>query len=92
MRARPFMDQPDMYARHDWVGAIFLLLVVLAVIAGTIFIVRMLVHRPHPGGVVAAQALPPQGASTPLQILEERFARGEIDEQEFRTRRDVLRG
>lgn len=27
----------------------------------------------------------------PMQILEERFARGEIDAEEFRTRADVLR-
>lgn len=29
-------------------------------------------------------------ASTPMQILQERFARGEIDEEEFRRRREVL--
>lgn len=29
---------------------------------------------------------------TPLEILEERFARGEIDEEEYQHRRRVLRG
>ncbi|HJT04716.1 MAG TPA: SHOCT domain-containing protein [Pseudonocardiaceae bacterium] len=30
--------------------------------------------------------------STPEQVLAERFARGEIDEQEYRQRLDTLRG
>lgn len=30
--------------------------------------------------------------STPEQLLAERFARGEIDEQEYRQRLDTLRG
>ena len=30
--------------------------------------------------------------SGPLQILDERFARGEIDDEEYRRRRAVLRG
>ena len=33
---------------------------------------------------------PERPASTPMQILQERFARGEIDEEEFRRRREVL--
>ena len=28
----------------------------------------------------------------PLELLDERFARGEIDEEEYRNRREVLRG
>jgi putative membrane protein len=31
------------------------------------------------------------GHGDPLQILDERFARGEIDGEEYRTRSDVLR-
>ena len=30
------------------------------------------------------------GAPTPRQILDERFARGELDEEEYRKRRDLL--
>ncbi|MBS3940456.1 MAG: SHOCT domain-containing protein [Actinobacteria bacterium] len=30
------------------------------------------------------------GASSPRRILDERFARGEIDEEEYRRRRDEL--
>ncbi len=32
------------------------------------------------------------GTSTAQQTLDERFARGELDEEEYRRRRDLLRG
>jgi putative membrane protein len=91
----PVMRGPMMYDAHPWVAAIVPLIVVLVLIAGAILIIRMVMNRP-PGHMAAP---PPQAAmhtaaplaQTPLQILEERFARGEIDEQEFRTRREVLR-
>ena len=35
---------------------------------------------------------PGSSASSPEQILDERFARGEIDAEEYRARRDALRG
>ena len=35
---------------------------------------------------------PPQVRATPEQVLAERFARGEIDEQEYRQRLDTLSG
>ena len=34
----------------------------------------------------------PRTGRDPLEILDERFARGEIDETEYRARADVLRG
>lgn len=52
-------------------------------------------HAPVPPAGTVAQA-PPSPAGPPLtdahRILDERFARGEIDEDEYRRRRDVLRG
>jgi len=33
-----------------------------------------------------------QKAASATQVLEERYARGEIDEQEFKQKRDVLKG
>jgi len=46
--------------------------------------------------VVRSSATPgdrePAGGRTPDQILSERFARGEIDEEEYRRRLDVLHG
>ncbi len=87
---RPDMMYPPNY---QWVRGLFALVIVLAIIAGAVLIVRMLVNRPQGTAAPASTAAPaPSGESvTPLQILEMRFARGEIDEQEFRTRRDVLR-
>jgi putative membrane protein len=36
-------------------------------------------------------AASPSASRTPLEILEERFARGEIDEKEFEDRKRVLK-
>jgi putative membrane protein len=74
------------------------------VIAGIVLLVRWSAGsgRNH---AVPPQVTPPQagpGAPPPPspapagtdahRILDERFARGEIDEEEYRRRRDVLRG
>jgi putative membrane protein len=51
-------------------------------------------HREHVPPAAGPQAAPPV-APPPDQaqrILDERFARGEIDAEEYRLRRDVLRG
>ncbi|MGH2695664.1 MAG: SHOCT domain-containing protein [Actinomycetota bacterium] len=57
-----------------------------AVVVGVVFLVRAL-WRPSPGGQRGANGK--DGAA--LRILEERFARGEIDEREFEQRKRVLR-
>jgi len=72
-----------------WAG-IFLLLIVIAVVIGAVVIARTFAHRPA-HAVVAPPPPPAPASDGPLRILEERFARGEIDEEEFRRRRDVLR-
>ena len=82
------------YMMMDWtgwgygmfLGPLFMILVLAAVIAVTVVIVRGLggpqpwAPPPHPG--------PP--GRTPLDILKERYARGEIDKEEFEERRRVL--
>ncbi|WP_299445130.1 SHOCT domain-containing protein [uncultured Phycicoccus sp.] len=45
--------------------------------------------RPHGGGAFGSTARPENPA---LKVLDERFARGEIDEDEYRRRRDILQG
>lgn len=57
------------------------------IIVGVIALVRYLAnaregHAPRTGA----------GQPDPQQILAERFAHGEIDEDEYRKRREVLRG
>jgi len=54
-------------------------------VVGVVALVRYLARGGQPTGTPAAR--PP----TPQQILAERFARGEIDEDEYRKRMDALR-
>lgn len=65
-------------------GPLFMILMLAAVIAVAVFLVRWLGGASHGG---------PQHApsrSAPLDILKARFARGEIDKTEFEERRRVL--
>lgn len=67
-------------------GPIFMILALAAVIAVVALLVRWLggpLYGPQP-----PYQLPP--ARTPLDILKERFACGEIDKEEFEARRRVL--
>jgi putative membrane protein len=67
-------------------GPLFMILVLAAVIAGVALVTRWFgtpwygAQPPHPA--------PP--GRTPLDILKERFARGEIDKDEYEERRRVL--
>jgi putative membrane protein len=79
---------PEMWIAHTIKSIIILALLV----GGAILITRMIVNRPQ-GPATGTTVAPPTGqiSEGPLRILEERFARGEIDEAEFRARRDTLR-
>ncbi len=72
---------------HGWGGMIFGPLVMIAFIALTVAVVVLVVR--WLGGVGPAQGAKPKAA---LEILEERFARGEIDKDEFEDRRRALQG
>lgn len=65
-------------------GPLFFVLLLALVIAVAVLLVRWLAG-PWQG---SSQAVPP--GRTPLDILRERFARGEIDKDEFEERRRVL--
>ena len=67
-------------------GPLFMILVLAVVIAVAVVIIRSL-GGPWYGA--APPHYPPPGR-TPLDILKERFARGEIDKDEFEDRRRVL--
>ncbi len=64
-------------------GALFL----FAVVAGAILLVRAL-WKPDHVGTNDRDAI---GTRRAFDILEERFARGEIDDEEFERRRRALR-
>jgi putative membrane protein len=67
-------------------GPLFMILGLAVVIAVVVLLVRWLGGPWY--GAQPPQHLPP--ARTPLDILKERFARGEIDKQEFEERRRLL--
>ena len=75
-----------MYDGWGYAGPGMLLVVVLvAALVGLLVWVLLRAARPAP----RPDDLGP-GAGPARQILEERFARGEIDEEEFRARREAL--
>ncbi|MGH3649198.1 MAG: SHOCT domain-containing protein [Acidimicrobiia bacterium] len=61
-----------------WAWLLFWLLFLAVLVVGVVFLVRSLSERAGKPG------------SSALQILEERFARGEIDGDEFEERRRAL--
>ena len=65
-------------------GPLFMIIILALVIAVAVLLVRWLSGSGHP----LQPPMPPQ--RTPLDILKERFARGEIDKDEFEERRRVL--
>lgn len=81
------------YGWHDgwgwgaWLAMALMMLAFWGLLAAlVVWVVRSGWHtHTHP-------APPPEGAKDPaLSILDERFARGEIDAEEYRARRDLLR-
>jgi putative membrane protein len=76
---------------HDgWYGMIFGPLMMIVFIAAIVAVVVLMVR--WLGGGSGADGRGRPGEKSPLDILEERFARGEIDKDEFEERRRVLRG
>ncbi len=72
-----------------WGGMAFGFLIMIAFVAAIVVTV-VLVLRAFGGGGHGGPARTTQPGKTPLDVLEERFARGEIDAQEFEERRRVL--
>ncbi len=68
-------------------------LVILAIVALVVFLVRGTTSRdPGHGGEAAPPRHPGSGRSRAQEILDERYARGEITDEEYRERRRHLRG
>ena len=78
------VEHPHMWD-YGWGMMIFGPLMMIAVIAAIVAVVVLLVRWLGPSAAPHGPA-----AKTPLDILEERFARGEIDAEEFEARRRVL--
>lgn len=70
---------------YGWFMGPLMMIVFLAVaVAVVVLLIRWL------GGPVHGNASPVPPRKTALDILEERFARGEIDKEEFEERRRLL--
>ena len=67
-----------------WFGSIFMLIFWGLVIVGLVLLVRWLVFATRKG------ADPSQGGSRAMDILKERYARGEIDREEFEQKKQDL--
>jgi putative membrane protein len=97
MTARLALDtamRGDFFNGHDgggpeWVHGLFALLVVVALVAGTIFVVRMLLANRPIGRHVSP---PPPPHSPALAELDLRYARGEVTREEYLQRRADLTG
>lgn len=76
---------PHMWSGGGWMflGPLMMIVFIVAIVAAVVLIFRWL-----GGGHGAAPPTTP--GRTPLDILKERFARGEIDKEEFEERRRVL--
>ncbi len=87
--------------RPHWIGIVFMSLLVVLVIAGIVALIvwasrsRSTAHpvaaAPAPPVPVASGGSPAASASADARrILDERLARGEIEPDEYRARRDAL--
>ncbi len=92
MAGQALAGQTDGYHGHEMMGGwggmilgpIVMLLVIAAIVVLVVLAVRWLAGAgAHPG-------LQAPAAKTPLDILKERFARGEIDQEDFEARRRTL--
>jgi putative membrane protein len=80
-----------------WGGGVVMLILFLIVIAAIVWVVFAVsrqgahahVHNHHTG---ASPATPTAAQTDALKILNERFARGEIDVEDYTKRRDLLKG
>ncbi len=87
--AQTYANHPHMGA-WGWGGMIFGPIMMIVFIAVAVVVVVLLVRwlgGPGHGGGGALHSPP---GKTPLDILKERFAKGEIDKEEFEERRHVL--
>ena len=83
---------PQFYGPHMWAGGwhgwFFGPIMMIVFIAIVVVLVMFLMRKTGGSG---GDALSHRSAgNTPLDILKERFARGEIDKEEFEERRRVL--
>jgi len=81
----PYYGHGMMWGDSQWggfgmfLGPIFMILLVIAIVAGTVYVLRLF------GGGIG-----PHANDRALALLKERFAKGEIDTEEFTARKKAL--
>jgi putative membrane protein len=81
-----FGHGPHMWDGGPWmfIGPLMMIVFLAAIVAVIVLVVRWL------GGPGHGTGQHPASGRTPLDILKERFARGEIDKEEYEERRRLL--
>ena len=74
----------------SWYGMVFGPLVMIAVIAAVVAVVVLLVRWLGGPGYGTGAHPPPSAGESAMDILSQRFARGEIDAEEFQERKRLL--
>ena len=91
--AQAQLSQDHSYGWHgggDWGHMMFGPLMMLVFVAVVIVLVVLAVRWLGGAGHGAVAGSEPRSEKTPLDILKERFARGEIDKDEFEERKRIL--
>jgi putative membrane protein len=84
-----------MWGMHDglgWGGWLLMGLLTLLLVGLAVGLVLVLVRSTSGRGAAGGGQARPGPQSAAEHVLDERFARGEIDEEEYLRRRSVLRG
>ena len=75
---------------YGWAHMLFGTLMMILFVGGIVVLVALAVRRLSGSGHLGGGGGPQPRGSTPLDVLKERYARGEIDTQEFEATRRVL--
>ncbi len=86
-------DPDDYYWRmHDVPWGMWVFMTVLVLLLAALLVVAVFMLVRGPGGFASGRPTGASGAGDAARILDERFARGDIDEEEYRRRRTLLDG